>query len=78
MKEEHRIDKKITDLVVLEEQQKPFITDKQAELEIVDADYHEIHKKQESFQQEKNDKLHTLEFPRIHARILTSCYSMQE
>ena len=77
-KEEQRMDKEITDLKFLEEKQKPFIIDKQAEFEIVDAQYHEVHEKQESFQQEKNEKLHTLEFPRIHARVLTSSYSMQE
>ena len=77
-KEQNKINKRAIDLQLLDEQQKPSISVKQAELKIFDTDYTEVHEKQEAYQQVKNDKMRTFEFPRIHTRVLQSSYCIQE
>ena len=77
-KEQDKINKRAIDLQLLDEQQKPSISVKQAELKIFDTDYTEVNEKQEAFQQAKNDKMRTFEFPRIHTRVLQSSYCIQE
>ena len=65
-REQLKIDKRIAVLNLLNDEHKPSIQVKEAELKIFDTNYYEVHKVQEAFQQEKTDKLRTFEFPRIH------------
>ena len=76
-KEQNRINKRIIDLELLNEKQKPSISVKEAELKIFDADYFEVHDKQEAFQRDKNELFKSMYlFPRLHTRVLQSIYSM--
>ena len=74
--EQRKIDKKVIDLELINDELKPSIPVKEAELKIFDDNYFEVHQVKEALKKEKNDKLRTFEFPRIHKRVLTSSYSM--
>ena len=70
-KEQNRINKRVIDLELLNEKQKPSISVKEAELKIFDADYFEVHDKQEVFQRDKNELFKSMyNFPRLHTRVL--------
>ena len=76
-KEQNRINKRVIDLELLNEKQKPSISIKEAELKIFDADYVEVYDKQEVFQRDKNELFKSMyQFPRLHTRVLQSIYSM--
>ena len=49
-KEQNRIKKRVIDLQMLEEENKPTISVKEAELKIFDADYLEVHNQQDALQ----------------------------
>ena len=51
------IDEELKQLVQEKEHQKPFIAEKESELQKVDAEYLEIHDVQEAFQHEKTTKM---------------------
>ena len=67
-KQTHLIDEEHKKLVILGDQQKPFIAEKDSELKIVDADYFEIHEQKEALQQDKNTKMEAVEFSRMLIR----------
>ena len=60
------------------EQQKPFIAEKQSEMKELDAEYLIVNEKQESFKQEKEAKVDAIELKRIITRVQQSRYFIQD
>ena len=61
-------------MLIKKDQQMPFVQQFTAELEMVDAEYNEIHSIKEDYLIEKSAILNTIEFSLNLARVLKSSY----
>ena len=77
-KQSYLIDEEYKKLIIHRDQQKPFIAEKESELNIVDTEYLEIHDQKESLQQDKNIKMEAVEFSRMLTRYLQSSHFIKD